>query len=105
MSRMLVTDGAEVVCGQQDDGEGRGDERAAGRIVSDADGAADEVGVMGDDGIDDDADAGNADAAGAVDESSQLRDSGVVEQGIWVGAAEQGLYAGERKKDGDHVQL
>ena len=87
MSRMLVTDGAEVVCGQQDDGEGRGDERAASGIFSGADVAADEAGLVGDYVVDDHADAGDGYAA-AVDEDTELRDGGVVEQGVWAVAAE-----------------
>ena len=68
-----VLDGAEVVCGQQDDGEGRGDERAASGIFSGADVAADEAGLVGDYVVDDHADAGDGYAA-AVDEDTELRD-------------------------------
>jgi hypothetical protein len=93
-----------VLCGQQDVGEGRGDERVTGGIFSDTDGAADEVGVVGDYGVDADADAGNADA-GTDDEGEELCDSGVVEQGVWAVAAEQGLHACEREPDGDALQL
>jgi hypothetical protein len=43
-----------------------------------SDGAADEAGVMGDDVIDNDADAGDGNA-GANDEGTELCDGGVVE--------------------------